>query len=88
MTTNLRLALATVALIAMGSTSLAMAQQPGYRGPPGPPRGGYRRPPPPAPRGRHDYNSGYYQTPVWTPPPVVYTPQPSVGINLVIPFHF
>lgn len=37
------------------------------------------------PRG-YDYD--YYQQPVYAPP-VVYEPEPpSVGVNLIIPFHF
>ena len=42
---------------------------------------------------RRDYRSGgydgyYYQEPVYAPP-VVYAPEPpSVGVNLIIPFHF
>ncbi|MGA2110136.1 MAG: hypothetical protein ABSH25_21110 [Syntrophorhabdales bacterium] len=48
-------------------------------------------------RGRHEPRGrarghqahGYYQEPVYAPPPVVYSPQPyqSPGISLVFPIH-
>jgi hypothetical protein len=83
-----RLALcAASGLVLLATGTAAMAQ----RGPgPRDPHMDRRGPPPrPAPRPYyHNYNSGYYAAPVYAPPPVVYTPQPSVGINLVLPFHF
>jgi hypothetical protein len=78
------------AVLALATCGSALAQRPG------PPRDPHmnrpapgRRPPPPPPRPYyHNYNGNYYAAPVYAPPPVVYTPQPSVGLNLVIPFHF
>ncbi len=85
--------LTTALAVVLGAASVSAFAQyggpgPGPRGPGGPPGHFRRPPPPPPPRYYHNYNGPYYAAPVYAPPPVVYAPQPSVGVNLVIPFHF